>query len=86
MELLVYGPLRAATGSKTVELQTRGDTVGDLLDELVAEYPRIASQLVDSDGDVRPSVRVVVDDERATLEQPVSETQTVKVFPAMRGG
>jgi molybdopterin converting factor small subunit len=86
MELQVYGPLRAATGEKRVELQVAAETVGDLVDAFVTEYPRTASQLLDEEGAIRPSVRIMVDGERATLDRPVADDQAVKVFPAMRGG
>ncbi|WP_411968703.1 ubiquitin-like small modifier protein 1 [Haloferax sp. YSSS75] len=86
MELRVYGPLRAATGEKTVDIEVDGETVHDVIDAFVTEFPRTASQLVDEDGNIRPSVRVMVEDERATLGQAVSNEQSVKLFPAMRGG
>ncbi|WP_440992056.1 ubiquitin-like small modifier protein 1 [Haloarchaeobius baliensis] len=86
MKVHVYGPLRTATGEKTVDLRTDGETVGDLLDRFLDEYPGTASQLVDDDGDLRPSVRVMVGDEKAARDQPVSEHDEIKLFPAMRGG
>lgn len=39
MKLTVYGPLRSATGEKTVELVTEG-TVENVLEALIEEYPR----------------------------------------------
>ncbi|WP_256300830.1 ubiquitin-like small modifier protein 1 [Haloarchaeobius salinus] len=86
MEVYVYGPLRTATGEKVVDVPADGGTVGDLLEAFLGEYPRTASQLVDDDGGLRPSVRVMVDDEKATWDQPVSKHDEVKIFPAMRGG
>jgi len=86
MNVEVYGPLRTATGEKSVDLTVDGSTVSDLLDIFLDEYPRTASQLVDDDGDLRPSVRVMVDGEKATADHPVSEHDEIKIFPAMRGG
>ena len=51
-----------------------GNTVGGLLDVFLDEYPGTASQLVDDDGDIRPSVRVMVDDEKATLDHASRST------------
>jgi molybdopterin converting factor small subunit len=86
MELTVYGPLRSATGEKTVSLSVEGETVADLLDAFVATYPRTESQLFDDSGTPRPSVRVTVDGETAALEDPLPPDAAVALFPAMRGG
>ena len=84
--LTVYGPLRAATDGKLVTLDVDGDTVADVLDALRDAYPRAESQLVDGDGDLRPSVRVTVDGERADPDASCPPGAEVAVFPAMRGG
>jgi molybdopterin converting factor small subunit len=86
MELTVYGPLRAATGAKTVEVAVEGETVADVVDTFLAAYPRAESHLVDDDGDLRPSVRVTVDGDGADLAAPVPADAEVALFPAMRGG
>lgn len=86
VNLLLYGPLRGATGEKRVTVEPAGNTVSDLLDAFLDAYPRVSSHLLDEDGDLRPSVRVVVDGDRATLEHRVTGAEEVKLFPAMRGG
>ena len=86
MEVTVYGPLRAATGAKTVEVGVDGDTVGAVIAAVVDAYPRAESQLVDEDGDMRPSVRVMVDGEEADRDERVPPGAAVELFPAMRGG
>ncbi|WP_336339236.1 ubiquitin-like small modifier protein 1 [Haloarcula brevis] len=86
MEVTVYGPLRAATGAKTVEVGADGDTVGTVITALVDAYPRAESQLVDEDGDLRPSVRVMVGGESADRDERVPPGAAVEIFPAMRGG
>lgn len=82
----MYGPLRSATGGKRVTLDASGDRVGDVVDALRDAYPATESQLVDGDGDLRPSVRVTVDGERADLEARCPPDAEVAIFPAMRGG
>jgi molybdopterin synthase sulfur carrier subunit len=74
-------PLRDATGGeKTVA--ARGDTVGDLLDDLVARFPDLGGQLryanVYVDGE---DIRVL-----DRLETRVDESSTVILLPAMAGG
>ena len=86
MELTVYGPLRSATGGKTVSLSVEAATVAALLDAFVAAYPRTESQLFDDAGALRPSVRVTLDGETAALDDPLPADAEVALFPAMRGG
>ena len=85
MELTVYGPLRSATGGKRVKIEADG-TVEDVLEALFAEFPRAESHLLDEEGALRPSVRVVQDGESLNLEDTCSPDAPLKVFPAMRGG
>lgn len=86
MEVTVYGPLRSATGEKTVAVDVDPDTVGDVVAVFVDAYPRVQSQLYTDDGDVRPSVRVMVDGERADLDDACSGNAELAIFPAMQGG
>jgi molybdopterin converting factor small subunit len=73
--------LRAATGGER-EVPGRGDTVGELLDDLTLRYPALEGQLrfanVYVDGE---DIRTL--DE---LETPVREGATVILLPAMAGG
>lgn len=86
----VYGPLRSATGSKTVEIDPGSTpdrrTVRDVLDALCAAHPRAGSHLRDEEGSLRPSVRVTVGGDRADLDDDCPADAEVRVFPAMRGG
>ncbi|MFU1781522.1 ubiquitin-like small modifier protein 1 [Haloarcula japonica] len=86
MEVTVYGPLRAATGAKTADVPVDGDTVGAVITAFVDAYPRAESQLVDADGALRPSVRVMVDGASADRDEQVTPGASVELFPAMRGG
>lgn len=85
LEIAVYGPLRAATGEKHVEMEFGGGTVADALDAFVEAHPRARPQLYD-DGSRRPSVRVTVDGERAAPEDPCPTTASMTLHPAVRGG
>ena len=86
MKITVFGPLRSATGQKTVEVSPVGETVRELLDRFVDEHPKTATHLFDDDGNIRPSVRVVVGEHKAAFDDPIPEGKQVKLFPAMRGG
>ncbi|RKD93449.1 MoaD/ThiS family protein [Halopiger aswanensis] len=84
-EVTVYGPLRSATGAKTITLEWAGGTVADAVAALVDAYPRSGPHLYDGDV-IRPSVRVSINGERAALEAPVRENASLTVFPAVQGG
>jgi molybdopterin synthase sulfur carrier subunit len=86
MRVTVYGPLRSATGEKTVELAADPETVADAVDAFVEAYPRAERHLVDCDGDLRSSVRIAVDGESAAPDDSCSSDATLTVHPAMRGG
>ena len=82
----MYGPLRATTGEKTVTVEPDGETVRAVVDAFVEQYPRASTQLTDGAGALRPSVRVLVDGESASLDDPLPADASVTLFPAMRGG
>lgn len=86
MDVVVYGPLRAATGGKTVRVDFGGGTVREALDTLVAANPRVEQHLYRADGSLAPSVRVSVDGERAEPADPCPPDATLSIHPAMRGG
>jgi molybdopterin converting factor small subunit len=73
--------LRAATGGER-EVPGRGETVGELLDDLMLRFPALEGQLqfanVYVDGE---DIRTL-----AELETPVREGATVILLPAMAGG
>lgn len=81
----MYGPLRAATGEKTVHLAFDGGIAADAVAAFAASYPRSRPYLYDGD-EVRPSVRIAVDGERVALETPVSADAKLTLFPAVQGG
>lgn len=86
MDVLVYGPLRAATDGKRVTVSPAEQTVAGVVAALCEEYPRAESQLVDDEGNLRASVRVTVDGETADPEDDCPPDAEVRVFPAMQGG
>jgi len=71
------------------EVVADGDTVRDLLEDLMGRFPALRSQLVE-DGDLAPFVNVYVEGEDVrTLEGIDTEVRpgaTVILLPAMAGG
>ncbi len=87
MELTVYGPLRSATGEQTVQVASEeGETVSDVLTTFLDTYPRAETQLLDEEGTLRPSVRVMQDGQSLAFDDECDPEQEIKLFPAMRGG
>ena len=86
VDVVVYGPLRAATGAREVEVPYDGGTVADAVEALVEAYPRASAQLYADDGTLRPSVRVMREGERVDLEAPCGPDDELSIIPAAQGG
>jgi molybdopterin converting factor small subunit len=80
--------LRDETGGQAA-LQARGETVRDLLDDLMGRFPALRERIY-ADGDLARFVNVYVEGEdvrtRDGLETAVSDGSTVILLPAMAGG
>ncbi|MFP8957264.1 MoaD/ThiS family protein [Natrialbaceae archaeon A-CW3] len=86
MEVTVYGPLRGATGGKTVSLEFDGGTVHDALEALVAAYPRAETQLFRADGRLEPSTRTSLAGKSVEPDDHCPPDADLHVHPPMRGG
>ena len=71
------------------EVEARGGTVRELLDDLMGRFPALRGQLL-ADDELVPFVNVYVEGEdvrtKNGLETAVHEDATVIVLPAMAGG
>ncbi|MDH5282071.1 MAG: MoaD/ThiS family protein [Thermoleophilia bacterium] len=80
--------LRAEVGGAR-ELEARGDTVGDVIDDLVEQYPALGGQLL-RDGELASYVNVYLGGEdirtRDGLDTPVRDSENLILLPAMAGG
>ena len=81
--------LREQVGGER-QVAAEGETVRELLDDLMGRFPALRRQLVEDD-DIAPFVNVYVEGEDVrTLETgfdtPVRESSTVILLPAMAGG
>jgi sulfur-carrier protein len=80
--------LRAETGGER-QVPAAGDTVRELLDDLMARFPGLRTQLVE-DEELATFVNVYVGGEDvrmlAGLDTPVEQGSTVILLPAMAGG
>lgn len=92
MRIRLYGLLRdAAARTSTAALEVSpGDQVSQVLDRLVAQYPRMRPLLFERPGQLLPYVMIVVNgrdvrdgDGLATAVQPADE---MAIFPPSAGG
>ena len=80
--------LRAEVGGAR-ELQAHGETVGDVIDDLVERHPSLRTQLF-RNGGLGSFVNVYLGGEDVRtldgLDTRVDESETVILLPAMAGG
>ena len=71
------------------EVEARGGTVRELLDDLMGRFPTLRGQLLEDD-DLAPFVNVYVEGEdvrtKEGLDTYVDDGSTVILLPAMAGG
>ena len=71
------------------EVPAEGESVRELLDDLMSRFPALRRQLME-DGDIASFVNVYVEGEDVRvlggLDTPVDEGATVILLPAMAGG
>ena len=79
-----------AGGSKHLDVDPVGDTLGDLLDAVAARHPTLDRRIRDETGRVRRFVNVYVDGEDVRwqdgLATAVPDGAVVQVLPSIAGG
>lgn len=82
-------PLRAVTKG-SAEVQGKGATVADLIDDLEQSYPGLKERLVDDTGDLRRFVNIYVNQEDVRFLQgqktALKDGDEVSIVPAIAGG
>ncbi len=82
-------PLRAYVEGNA-EVEVTGASVGQLLQQLIQQYPRIATHLFNDSGQLRKFILVYLDNEdiryKGGMEAAVHNTNTLKIIPALAGG
>ena len=82
-------PLRKYTKGQE-EVTVAGNTVGELIASLEADYPGIKERICDDKGALRRFVNVFVKDEDVrfmkNLDTPVADGDEVSIVPAIAGG
>lgn len=91
LEFVSYATVRDAVGEKRVELAVPdGATVGEALRAFTDQYDGAGPLVFDNDGDIRPNINVLVNEENVALGKgdrtPLSDGDTVTVAPGVSGG
>lgn len=82
-------PLRSLTKG-SAEVQTKAETVADLVESLEGQFPGFRERLVDETGELRRFINVYVNEEDVRFLQGKStalkEGDQVSIVPAIAGG
>jgi sulfur-carrier protein len=88
VKVRVPTPLRTLTGGKD-EVEARGKTVREVIDDLERSYPGIKDRLCDDKG-VRRFVNIYQNEEDIrfldSLETAVNDGDSISIVPAIAGG
>ncbi len=92
VHVALYGGARVVSGKSVVDLSfdTPTVTLAQMLEMLIASYPRVRSYLLDASGILQTSIRVLINKERpkpdATLETLLHDEDQVTLLVAVAGG
>jgi molybdopterin synthase sulfur carrier subunit len=91
MRVRIFATLRPLVGAKEVEVDVKaGDTVGNMLEKLTAEYPALKERALDADGNLQSSINVFVNGRNIKfldgLNSPIREGDRLALFPPVGGG
>lgn len=79
----LFADIREKVGEQ--EIETEGETVGEVLDNLVEKHPELEERLFE-DGELRPHVNLMADGESADKETVTDGVEEVAVYPPVSGG
>ena len=91
LELRFFANFRQAVGQKTIHRTYEdAETVGDVLRAIEDEFPELAGQILDDDGQVKPQINVLKNGREVEhLDGVATAIETgdkVSVFPPVAGG
>ena len=81
--------MRSNAGGQS-EISAEGETIGEVIDDVVRQFPGTATHLKAPDGGVHRFVNVYLNDEDVRylgkLDTKVGDNDTVSIVPAVAGG
>lgn len=82
-------PLRPYTNGQS-DLTVSGETVGQVLDNLVRQYPALHTHIFNEKGELRPFVNLFIGEDNINdlqgIATPVQEGDRVLLIPSIAGG
>ena len=91
MRVRIFATLRPIVGSAEVPVETQaGQTVGDLLDEMVTRWPDLRPEMLDGNGDLLKRIHIFVNGRSLRylegLDTVIGESDDIRIFPPVGGG
>ncbi len=91
MRVRIFATLRQLVGEKEEEVRVdAGDTVRNVLEKLVAEYPALRESVLDDDGNLQGSIIVLINGRSIEfldgLNSTIQESDQLALFPLIGGG
>ena len=92
MKVHFFATLRPIVGGKTVDFEVNhGITVQEMLDVMIARFPKLRDELLDENGKMYGHVHFFVNGRDAQflengIETKIMPDDVVNVFPAVGGG
>lgn len=81
--------LRTHVGGEK-QIEARGETVGEILNDVVQRHPQMGTQLLSDEGGLHRFVNVYLNGQDVRylqlLDTPVGERDALIILPAMAGG
>ena len=81
MEILYFAWVRERIGVPREKMESKAETVAELVDELRAREERYAAAFADLSA-----LRVAIDQELADFDTPLTGAREIAFFPPMTGG
>ena len=82
-------PLRPYAGGQ-IKIEVQGETVAEVLDQLVEDYPDIRQHIMNGDNELRPFVNLFLNGENVKDlqggETPLGKDDRLMLIPSIAGG
>ena len=82
-------PLRPYAGGQS-KILVQGDTVGEVLEQLIEDYPDIRQHIMNGNGELRPFVNLFLNGENVKDlqggETPLGKDDRLMLIPSIAGG
>ncbi len=87
--LRIPTPLRSYTNGQS-EVVVQGETIGAVLQDLLAQYPGLKTHLINNEGELRSFVNLYLNDNNVRdlhgLQTAVQSSDRLMLIPSIAGG